>query len=144
VLDVQLLGQVCGPAEYAAWKAARETAWRKQRASWSTAQWPDAIESDGYAALLLPISAGRVGVAVAKHPRAIASPIFTSGAPGRHGGDYTDLVLGLVVRWLGNPGEGVTTRLAPPVIELVGRRGVLKRRVEAFGQEWPLPHPDGV
>ena len=102
------------------------------------------IDSDDDAALLLPISAGRVGVAVGKHPRAIASPIFTSGAPGRHGGDYTDFVLGLVARWVGNPGEGMTARLAPPVIELVGRRGVLERRVEAFGQEWPLAHADGV
>ncbi len=144
MLDVQLLCQVCGPEEYPAWKTAWEAAWRKQRASWSTAQWPDAIDRESYGALLLPISAGRVGVAVGKHPRAIASPIFTSGSPGRHGGDYTDLALGLVARWIGNPGDGVTARLAPPVIELVGRRGVLERRVEAFGQEWPLPHPDGV
>ena len=118
----------------------------------STAQWSDAIDLESYPVLLLPMSAGRVGVAVAvavavavdKHPRAIASSIFTSGSPRRHGSDSTDLALGLVARWVGNPGKGVTARLAPPVIELVGRRGVVERRMEALGQEWPLPHADGV
>ena len=45
----------------------------------------------------------RTARAVGKHPRAIASPIFTSGSPSRHEPDYTDLVLGLVVRWAAIP-----------------------------------------
>jgi hypothetical protein len=34
--------------------------------------------------------------------------------------------------------------LAPPAIERIGQRGVLDRRVEDFGLDWPFPIPDGV
>ena len=76
-------------------------------------------------------------------PACVAQPVFSKGTPGR-GGDRSDIVLGLVTNWWANPGEGVTALLAPPVVEVIGKRGVVERQVEDFGLEWPLPVADGV
>jgi hypothetical protein len=95
--------------------------------------------------VLVPLAAGRVGVAAGRQPRLGASPIFSHGKPALAGGaPYDDLVLGLVARWVANPGEGTTARLAPPIIEVVQRGRVVERRVADFDQSWPLPVPDGV
>jgi hypothetical protein len=143
VQDVQLVAQVCGPASYHAWKVTREKAWGKQGGQYTTASWPDALDPLAYAVLLLPLPAGRVGLAAGKHPKPVATPIFTSGKPVT-GGTYDDLVLGLVARWACNPGEWASARLAPPVVELMHRQGVYQRRLAAFEQDWPLPAPDGL
>jgi hypothetical protein len=142
-LDVQLLLQVTGSPVYGTWKAAWTKAWRNQGAKWSTAQWPDTLAADAFATLLLPVPAGRVGLAIGKHPRVLATPIFTSG-PAPEQGSYSDLALGLIAQWITNPADGHSARLALPVLEVIARAGVLERRVEDFGHEWPLPAPDGV
>ena len=43
------------------------------------AGWPKTIAEGETAALLLPIAAGGVGEAVARHPTVIAEPIFGKG-----------------------------------------------------------------
>jgi hypothetical protein len=78
---------------------------------------------------------------VGDHPAVIAEPLFSTGAPPQ-GGGQNEIVLGLLTTWITEYGEG--TLLAPPVIEVVGRRGPLERRVEDFGLDSPLPRPDGV
>jgi len=52
--------------------------------------------------------------------------------------------LGLITNWCANPGEDVTALLAPPVVEIIGQRGVTHRRVEDFGLKWPLRVADGL
>ena len=143
VLDVQLLAQVCAAPSYPEWKAGREAAWRKHGAALTTASWPSRLQDGELAVLLLPISAGRVGLAVGKHPRAIATPLFSAGRP-RDDRRYEDLLLGLVTNWVTNPGLGTTARLAPPVVEVVQRGRVVEREVADLGQRWPLPAPDGL
>ncbi len=143
VLEVQLVVQVCAAPSYADWKAQREQAWRKQRADCSTASWPANLGEGAVAALLLPLAAGRVGLAVGKFPRMVATPLFAAGQPGHDHGDE-DLALGLITRWVGNPGAGMTARLAPPVIETIQRNRVVDRRLAPLGQTWPLPAPDGL
>src|SRR3954454_21638302 len=89
--------------------------------------------SDGdFGAVLLPLAAGRVGVAAGRNPKLVASPIFSAGTPATGGGPYDDLALGLVARWVANPGEGQTARLAPPVIELIQRGRVSQRHLADF------------
>ena len=142
VLDVQLVGQVCAGPSYGQWKADRERVWRRQGGKFGTDAWPGTIESGAYGALLLPLPAGRVGLAAGKNPRAIASPLFTTGAP--PDGRYEDLVLSVLARWMSNPADGLAARLAPPVIEVVQRGRVVDRRLAGFGIAWPLPAPDGL
>lgn len=141
VVEVQLVIQVCAAAGYAAWKADRESAWRKQGGSWTTASWPSSLDADAFGALLLPLPAGRMGLAAGKHPRPVAAPLFTWGTPRE--GRYEDLVLGLVARWTASAVERPTARLAPPVVEVV-QGGRVERRLVDFGLWWPLPAPDGV
>jgi hypothetical protein len=79
VLDLQLLLQVVGRVSYPKFRAGREKAWRTQGAPYNTDAWPASLEDGMLAVLLLPISAGRVGPAIGKHPRTVASPLFTVG-----------------------------------------------------------------
>ncbi len=85
---------------------------------------------------------GRVGAAVGVHPICVAEPIFSKGRPGPGGQD--EIVLGLLTNWCRNAAPGVTALLAPPVVERIGQRGVLDRRVEDFGLTWHLPRADGI
>ena len=143
VLDVGLVAQVCSAPSYVDWKAEHDRAWHEQGAQLSTASWPAQLDEGAYGVLLLTLAAGRVGVAVGKFPRAVATPVFSSGLPPRNAG-YEDIVLSVVARWAGNPASGATAQLAPPVIELVQRNRVVERRLADFGQRWPLPAPDGL
>jgi len=140
LLEVQPVIQLVRAASYGPWKAQRERAW--QRDECTTAGWPKKLDDAEIAALLLPISAGRVGAAVGTHPICIAEPIFSKGRPGSGGQD--EIVLGLLTNWCRNPSAGVTGLLAPPVVERIGQRGVLDRRVEDFGLTWHLPRADGI
>lgn len=142
-LVIQLLVQVCGPEGYVTWREAREKAWRRQGGLWSAAAWPERLEDAGSGALLLPLAAGRVGLAVGEQPRAVADPVFMAGTAPRNC-SFEDLALGLVTTWATNRSDAVTAVLAPPVLEVVSRRGVLERRVLGWGLEWPLPAPHGV
>jgi hypothetical protein len=142
VVDVQPVVQLVRQAGYPAFKAARERAWADT--PYSTRGWPAKLADSDYAALLLPLSAGRVGAAVGTHPRVVAEPLFAVGTPAA-GRGAEDLVLGLLANWIANPPAGVGVRLAPPVIEVIGGRAVaLKRRLETFALTWPLPAPDGL
>src|SRR4051812_41752426 len=143
-IDVQLVTQVCAAPSYAELKRSHERAWRRQGGRYTTASWPAQLAEAEFAAVLLPLGAGRVGVAAGRHPKLVASPIFSCGTPAGGELPYDDLVLGLVARWVANPGDGQTARLAPPVVELVQRGRVIERRVVDFDQRWPLPPPDGV
>ena len=90
---------------------------------------------------MLPIPAGRVGLAVGDHPEPVAEPLFSTGVPSE-GADQSEIALGVLTTWL--PEYGAGTLLAPPVIEVVGRRGPLERRVEDFRLGWHLPVADDV
>src|SRR3954447_26941206 len=59
VLDIQLVVQVVRMAAYPSFKGGREIAW--SGTPYSTATWPEKLRDSEYAALLLPIPAGRVG-----------------------------------------------------------------------------------
>jgi hypothetical protein len=142
VVEVQLVLQVVAQPSYDGFRAEWEKAWRKQNAGWTTRNWPDKLDG-GVAVLLLPLSAGRAGVAVGRHPRAAADPLFTSGTGGE-GAGHRDACLSVLTSWVCQPGPGVTARLAPPVIEVIQRGRVTSRTVEDFGQSWPLPVADGV
>jgi hypothetical protein len=143
VFDVQLVLQAVGPAGYAAYRADREKAFRKQGLRLTTDSWPDSLEAEQIAVLLLPISAGRVGPGVGRHPKPITTPLFSVGTPPPGVGPY-DAALGLVNSWVNNPSGNVSARLGPPVIEVLQNSRVQSRAVETFGLDWPLPRPDGI
>ena len=133
MLEVQPLVQIVRAASYGTFKARRERAWRG--AEYSTAGWPKRLLNEQIGALLLPIPAGRVGLAVGEHPSVIAEPLLSTGAPSQ-GGDHDEIALGLLTTWISTHSEGAL--LAPPVVEVVGRRGPLERRVVDFGLDWHL------
>ncbi len=143
VADIQLLARVCPAPSYPAWKRDQERTWKRQGGRYSTASWPVQLGENEIAVVLLPLAAGRVGLAAGKHPRAVADPIFSCGAL-PSGGGHEDIVLALVTSWVSNPGEGHSARLAPPVVEVFQRGSVVERRLVGFGQQWPLRAPDGV
>ncbi len=143
VADIQLVARVCAAPSYAGWKRDQERAWKRQGGRYSTSSWPTQLGDDETAVVLLPLDAGRVGAAAGKQPRVVADPVFSCGAP-PPGGSYEDIVLALVTGWVSNPSEGHSARLAPPVVEVIQRGSVVERRVVDFGQQWPLPAPDGV
>lgn len=128
---------------YPEFRAGREKAWRTQGAPYSTAKWPAELEDGTLAVLLLPISAGRLGPAVGKHPRTVASPLFTLGRS--VDGSRNDACLSVLTSWVTNPStDSVTARRAPPVVEVFQGSRVVERVVETFGASWPLPGPDGL
>lgn len=141
-LEIQPLIQVVGPASYRAWREAWEKSWRKKQTEYSTVSWPDRIGADEIAALFVPVSAGRVGTALGKHPRPIAEPSFLVGpVPG--GGDPDDPALAVTAQWFGHlarPG----TIAAPPVVESIVGGRVERRWIAHFGIAWSLPAADGV
>lgn len=141
LLEVQPLIRVTGSASYERFQSEVETAWRRQGGAFSTRGWPATIDEGEFAAVLLPLAAGRVGPAVGKQPRAIMVPQFSRGRPIAHG-RYDDIALGLLATWLGSVSGEV--RVAPPVVELIQGGHVVERRVLDFGLEWHLPRPDGV
>lgn len=143
VADIQLLARVCAAPSYPVWKRDQERAWKRQGGRYSTASWPARLEDEETAVVLLPLDAGRVGLAAGKRPRVVADPVFSCGVP-PSGGSYEDIVLALVTGWVSNPGEGHSARLAPPVAEVIQRGSVVERGVVDFGQQWPLPAPDGL
>ena len=128
------------PANYGVFKGRWQRAW--QDTGYSTAGWPEKLLHERHiGALLLPIPAGRVGLAVDDHPELVAEPLFSTGVPSE-GADQGEITLGVLTTWL--PEYGAGTLLAPPVVEVVGRRGALERRVEDFGLRWDLPAAEGV
>jgi hypothetical protein len=144
VIDVQLLVQVVGAGSYDEFRTGRAKAWRKQGQRYDCHAWPKALDTQGIAALLLPISAGRVGVAVGKHPRVVADPLFSSNHLATSQAPH-DICLSLIASWICNPADGMTARLAPPVIEVIQGGRVQRRAAETFGLDgWPLPLADGL
>jgi hypothetical protein len=78
---------------------------------------------------------------VGDHPEPVTEPLFSTGVPSE-GADQSESAAGVITTWL--PEYGAGTLLAPPVIEVVGRRGPLERRVEDFRLGWHLPVADDV
>jgi hypothetical protein len=143
VVELQLLLQVIAQPSYDGFRAGWEKAWCNQNGRWTTRSWLEELPDGHVGVLLLPLRAGRVGVAVGRYPRAAADPLFTSGTGGE-GAGHLDACLSVLTSWVCRPGAGVTARLAPPVIEVIQRGRVASRTVEDFGQSWPLPVADGV
>lgn len=143
MLDVQLLVRVTSSASYKAFKPAHGAAWRSQRLPCSVGAWPDSIREGELAAVVLPLQAGRVGLAAGKQPKPVAMPFIATGASTRPG-DYDDIVLAAVLSWLTSAPTGRAVRLSPPVVEEMQRDAVTERRVVEFGRAWSLPRADGI
>lgn len=141
-LEVQPLIQVVGPASYPAWREAWEKSWRKKQVPYSTASWPERIQTNETAALLVPVSAGRVGTALGKHPRPIAEPTFLVG-PVPEAAGPEDPALAVTAQWFGHLARPGTIS-APPVVEMIVDGRVARRWVAEFGIAWSLPAADGV
>jgi hypothetical protein len=147
VIDVQLVAQLCGGSGYGPWREGVERGWRRHNArdpgrELSTVSWPRTLTADHVAVLLLPLPAGRVGVA-ARKARPVADPVFSAGVP-LVGAPRADPVLELLLTWTQNPSDGTTARLAPPVIEVIVHGKVDERWAETFGLDWSLPLADGI
>lgn len=142
-VDLQPLIRVSGSASYPQFRQEQQEAWRRQGGRYSAEMWPALIEEGDFAVVLIPISAGRVGLAAGRHPRAIAMPQFSSGHP-LEPGNFDDIVLAILATWIeGLPAEP-RVRIAPPVVEVMQRGRVVARRQHEFGQRWHLPAADGM
>jgi hypothetical protein len=142
-LEVQLVVQVCNSESYPAFREARHKAWRREGGVFNTTAWPAHLDRAEYGVLLLPLAAGRPGLAVGRHPEPVADPVFGTGVPQRRAG-FEELPLIAITRWVIDPGQKLPALLAPPVLEVVTRRGVLERRLLGWGLDWHLPTPDGL
>lgn len=141
-VEIQPLIQVCAAGSYISWRNNWEKAWRKKQVPWSTASWPPRLSEGELAALLVPVSAGRVGTALGKYPRPIAEPVLIVG---RVADDRQpqDIALAVVAQWLTHTAqEGYLS--APPVTESIVRDRVDARAIVDFGVKWSLPAPDGL
>lgn len=138
---VQPIVEVCTAGHYAAWRKARERAWRADGGKWSTRHWPNRLVSGELAAALLPQSHGGH---YRGQPAEIPTPIFSHSLPVK-GGDveelYDPLVLGLLAGWmrlaLNDAGRAHGALLAPPLVDLVGR-SPRPRVARELGITWPL------
>src|SRR6202030_468522 len=117
---VQLVAQICGPLSFHSWRQARETTWRRQGGGDTTRAWPVELPVDHYAVVLLPLPAGRISTTMRDHPPLMATPLFVHGPMASDTG-YHDGLLGLVTKWVANPGFGVSAQLAPPIVETITR-----------------------
>lgn len=134
-LAVQLLAHVVRHDAYANFRASRDAAWKET--GFSTRTWPRRIRATDYLVLLLPLSAPPVGPGVGDHPEVVvADPVFFVDTPVR-ADDYRELVLEVVTSWLFHPAAETTALLGAPMIEAIGRRGVVERHPETFGRSWP-------
>lgn len=141
-VDVQPLIQLVRAASYPAWRQGWEKSWRKKQTGLSTADWPDSLDESEVGALLVPVSAGRVGTALGKFPRPVAEPTLIVGHVAE-GTDPEDAALAVVAQWfehLAPPG----TISAPPVVETIVGGRVDRRWVARFGVAWTLPAADGL
>jgi hypothetical protein len=134
-VDVQLVVQVADPAEYAAWRDARDATWRGQGGRFTTAGWPRRLPEGVRAAVLLPLPYGAAVTNGAATPRVIGDPLFST-RPGEDGSGPDDVGLGLVAEWLRQAAAGTTPfRPAPPLLH----DGNTEARVLDLGLVWPLP-----
>jgi hypothetical protein len=144
VWRIQPVVEVCGAGHYVAWRAARSRAWKRDGAKWTTNTWPERLHEPQSAAVLLPQSHGGHWRG---QPAEIALPVFASG-PVRTGRDvehpYEVHVLALMLSWASiavdetngsNRFHGAL--LAPPLVDLIGRRP-LPRVPCDLGLSWPL------
>jgi hypothetical protein len=140
VWRIQPVIEVCGPAHYAEWRRARERAWKRDRSRWHTRTWPDRLLAPQSAAVLLPQAHG--GHWRGK-PAEIAMPMFTTGIP-KTGRDiehsYEVHALALLLSWasLAITDAAQTALLAPPLVDLIGRRPQPRIPCD-LGLSWPLP-----
>jgi len=139
---VQPIVEVCSAGHYAAWRKARERAWRADGGEWSTRHWPDRLIPGELAAILLPQSHGGH---YRGQPAEIATPVFSRSLPvtGRDVDElYDPLVLGLLAGWmrlaLNDAGRAHGALLAAPLVDLIGR-SPRPRVPRELGIDWPLP-----
>lgn len=141
--ELQLVVQFCDQRAFPAWATAWRDAWGDAGVQTPTLQWPRGLPTGQVAALLLPLSAGRVGTAIGTHPSPVFEPLLVHALlPDDIGA--RDFGLNLIIRWLASRGTGEGARLAPPVLELTQAGRVTKRAVETYDVEWDLPAPDGL
>lgn len=143
VLQIQLVAQVCGSLNYQSWRQARERTWRREGRGNTTRAWPEQLPADHCAVVLLPLPVGRISTTMREHPPLMATPVFAHGPLAESTG-YHDALLGLVTKWVANPGFGVTAQLAPPIVETIAHGRILERRVESFGLDWPIYPAPGL
>lgn len=142
LLEVQPLIQIVGSRGYPTWRDGWARSWQKKRLPWSTASWPAKLPSTELAALLVPISAGRVGIALGKHPRPVSEPTFITGLV-PDDGSTDDLALAITAHWMQHLAPAGLCP-APPVVETIVHGKVDERRAVDFGVAWSLPEPDGL
>ena len=97
VWRVQPIVEVCTDAHYAAWRNARERAWKRDDGKFRTRTWPERLIPGEWGGVLLPQSHGGH---YRGQPTEIATPVFSHGLPvsGRDVEQpYDSLVLGLLV-----------------------------------------------
>jgi hypothetical protein len=143
VAQVQLVAQVCGSLSFPGWRQARETTWRREGGRYTTRGWPLRLPANHCAVVLLPLPAGRISTTARDHPPLLTTPVFTHGPLAKSTG-YHDALLGLVTKWVANPGFGVSAQLAAPIVETIVRGRIFERRIETFGLDWPLPPAQGL
>jgi hypothetical protein len=149
-VDVQLLGQVTGAAE-----------WPKLLAHWErrnpsgVASWPRRLDPSAYALNLWPLPAGRIGPAAGlgadvrkRQPkRMLCTPGLTVFDPDRDDSDATSALAIVCASWLEDVGmsDFAALRLAPPVLEIWATAGrLISRAAVDFGLDWSLPPADGI
>lgn len=142
-LQLQPVVQFCGATRYPSWARGWQTAWARAGVRDPKIVWPDALPLDHTAALLVPVPPGRVGLAIGRHPVPQVIPLLAHAfLPGDV--DAADFALNLLLHWLDTRPAGASVVLGPPVLEYASSGRVDRRQLETYGQNWPLPAPDGV
>jgi len=142
VWRVQPVIEICAAEHYPAWRKAREKAWRREHTQFSTRTWPERLMPAELAGALLPQSHGGH---YRGQPAEIAMPVFSHSPPPPQAADfetpYEPLVLGLTAGWVrmtrADPAAENAVLLAPPLVDLIGRRP-RPRIPHTLGITWPL------
>lgn len=144
-VDIQLLGQVTGAAEWSKLLAY----WERRNPS-GVGGWPRKVAPEAYALNLWPLPAGRVGRPVGlgedvrkRQPKKLlCTPGLTLFDHTTAGGDATTALAVVCATWLEDVGmsDFQALRLAPPILEAWAAKGrLVSREVLDFGLEWSLP-----
>lgn len=141
--QLQPVVQFCGAARYPSWAREWQTAWHRAGVRDAKVLWPDMLPIDHTAALLVPVPPGRVGLAIGRHPVPQVVPLLAHAhLPADV--DATDFALNLLLHWLEGRPPGQPIELGAPVLEYATGGRVERRRLETYGQRWPVRAPDGI
>ncbi|MCK9250812.1 MAG: hypothetical protein M0P31_17775 [Solirubrobacteraceae bacterium] len=145
VVELQPIVQLSTARHYGRWSRGVQASWKRAGyvADEAEIQWPSSIPPGHLAGLLVVVPAGRVGIALGRHPVPEFAPrlAFAQLPESVSGADFA---LHLLLMWLSERGVEQTARLAPPVVERIDQGRVAHREVQTYGTAWPLPPADGV